>query len=282
LQHQKICVIGAGVMGQGIAQACAVAGYNVGLCDIDHSLAVKAIDRIASSLSSSVAKGKMTEEDKLSILGRIGTISSLDEAQADVLIEAIIENLDLKRELFARLEKNNPQSILATNTSTFPVTEVARELAAPGRCIGIHFFNPAPVMKLVEVIAGRATTPATTAAAIDFVKSLGKIPVTVNDSPGFIVNRVARAFYLESLKILEEGPNGKEAVDALLRSSGFRMGPFELMDLIGIDTNLAVTGSLYEAFGRPEKFKPSAIQEAMVQEGRLGVKTGRGFYEYPR
>lgn len=269
-------------MGQGIAQACAMAGYGVLLCDIVPGLTAKAIERIGSSLSSSAAKGKMTEGERTSVLSRLEAVNSVDEVRADIIIEAIIEKLELKQELLASLEKNNPASILATNTSTFPVTDVASRLAVPGRCIGLHFFNPAPLMKLVEVIAGRFTSPATAIAATDFVKSLGKIPVTVNDSPGFIVNRVARAYYLESLKILEEGANNKETVDALMRSSGFRMGPFELMDLIGLDTNLAVTGSLYEAFGRPGKFKPSVIQQAMVQERKLGVKTGRGFYEYPR
>jgi 3-hydroxybutyryl-CoA dehydrogenase len=269
-------------MGQGIAQACAAAGYNVVLADIDSAVATKAIERVGVSLSAAVAKGKLKEEDRISIIGRLEASLSIDDVRADIIIEAIIEKLEPKQQLMASLEKSNPHSILATNTSTFPVTEIAKGLTEPGRCIGLHFFNPAPVMKLVEVIAGRGTSPSTTEAATEFIKSLGKIPVTVSDSPGFIVNRVARAFYLESLMILEEGANSKQVVDGLLRSSGFRMGPFELMDLIGIDTNLAVTGSLYEAFGRPQKFKPSAIQEAMVREGRLGVKTGRGFYEYPR
>jgi 3-hydroxybutyryl-CoA dehydrogenase len=280
LKIRTVSVIGAGVMGQGIAQASAAAGYSVSLCDVDVNLAQKAVGRIGQSLEALVGKGKISQADHLSILNRI-KVSTVEAATGDLMIEAIVEKLQPKQELLSKLEINNGNSILATNTSTFPVALVAAKLKRPGRCVGLHFFNPAPVMKLVEVIAGRNTDADVTTFAMEFVKSLEKVPVRVNDSPGFIVNRVARSFYLESLKILEEGMN-KESIDALLQGTGFRMGPFRLMDLIGIDTNLAVTESLYDAFGKPSKFKPSGIQQEMVRKGRLGVKTGGGFYEYPR
>jgi 3-hydroxybutyryl-CoA dehydrogenase len=280
LKIRTISVVGAGVMGRGIAHACAAAGYQVSICDVDEAVAQKAVARIGHSLQALAAKGKISEADHLSTLNRI-KVSTIDAADGDLMIEAIVEKLQPKQELLSQLEIRNEKSILATNTSTFPVRQVGAKMKRPERCVGLHFFNPAPVMKLVEVIAGQNTDAEVTSSAVEFVKSLEKVPVLVNDSPGFIVNRVARSFYLESLKMLEEGMS-KESIDTLLQSTGFRMGPFQLMDLIGIDTNLAVTESLYEAFGKPARFKPSGIQKEMVREGRLGVKTGRGFYEYPR
>jgi len=273
-------VVGAGVMGQGIVQVCATAGYHVSLFDTDSHQTERAIAAIEQSLFSAAEKGKISKETAQSILERIDRTTRLEEIHAEIVIEAVVEQLQVKRDLLSRLEKVNSRSILATNTSTFPVGQVAELLIDPGRCVGLHFFNPAPVMKLVEVIAGPATAPSVLAAVHDFVKSLQKTPVMVKDSPGFIVNRVARPFYLESLKILEEGV-AREAIDSLTRSSGFRMGPFELMDLIGIDTNLAVTESLYQAFGRPERFRPSKLQHEMVAKGLLGKKSGGGFYTIP-
>jgi 3-hydroxybutyryl-CoA dehydrogenase len=269
-------------MGQGIAQACAAAGYMVQIFDADQAQSENAIQKIGTLLSAAVSKGKLTDETRKEIVNRISRVSDINDLKGDLIIEAIVEKLEAKRNLFQKLEKTNEDSILATNTSTFPVADIAAGLRKPGNCIGLHFFNPAPLMKLVEVIAGRHSSRDAVSIGVEFVKSLQKIPVLVNDSPGFVVNRVARAYYLESLQMVGEGKCSKETVDSLMRSSGFRMGPFELMDLIGIDTNLAVTKSLYEAFGRPERFKPSPIQEDMVQKGNLGVKTSKGFYEYPR
>jgi 3-hydroxybutyryl-CoA dehydrogenase len=275
-------VIGSGIMGQGIAQASAVAGFDVELYDIDQSSLEKAIISISANLSQLVSKGKIDEGKKGEILKRLHTVRSLDELRGELVIEAIVEKLNPKQELLAALESKNRHAILATNTSTFPVSQVAAKLKDPTRCVGLHFFNPAHVMKLVEVIAGPATSPSVVQSAVDFVKSLQKVPVLANDTPGFIVNRVARSFYLEALKLLEENAASKETIDELMRGTGFKMGPFELMDLIGLDTNLAVTESLYEAFDKPERFRPSNIQIEMVSEKRLGVKTRKGFYDYPR
>jgi 3-hydroxybutyryl-CoA dehydrogenase len=282
LAIQTVAVVGTGVMGQGIAQACAAAGYIVQIFDAEPACTANAIDKIGSSLSTAVSKGKMTDETRKEILSRISSVAGIGDVRGDLIIEAIVEQLQPKKDIFSELEKGNGNSILATNTSTFPVSDIAAGLQKPGNCIGLHFFNPAPVMKLVEVIAGRNSLPDAVSMGVDFVKRLQKIPVLVNDSPGFIVNRIARGYYLESLKVIEEGGCSKEVIDSLMRNSGFRMGPFELMDLIGIDTNLAVTKSLYDAFGRPERFKPSPIQEAMVRDGKLGVKSSKGFYDYPR
>jgi 3-hydroxybutyryl-CoA dehydrogenase len=205
----------------------------------------------------------------------------LTDLRADIIIEAVIENLEVKQKLFADLERvNSTETIFATNTSSISITQIASVLQDPSRFVGLHFFNPAHLMKLVEVISGKQTHPEIARAMMTFSKSLGKTPVEVKDSPGFIVNRVARHFYVESLKIVEEGVSEVEGIDKLLRSSGFKMGPFELMDLIGIDVNFAVTTSVYEGFNRNPKFKPSAIQREKVERGDLGRKTGRGFYNY--
>lgn len=205
----------------------------------------------------------------------------MPDLRADIIIEAVIENLEVKQNLFADLEKiNTEQTILATNTSSISITQIASALQNPSRFIGLHFFNPAHLMKLVEVISGKQTDPDIALTMMNFSKSLGKTAVEVKDSPGFIVNRVARHYYVESFKLLEEGVSDVEGIDKLLRSSGFKMGPFELMDLIGIDVNFAVTTSVYEGFNRNPKFKPSAIQKEKVDRGFLGRKTGRGFYVY--
>lgn len=269
-------------MGQGIAQASAMAGFNVQLFDVDAAAVDRAIKKIDSNVSQSVSKNKISESEKHLVLGRITGISLLTDIRGELIIEAVVEILKVKQELVSAIEKISQHSILATNTSTFPVAQVGANLLDPSRCVGLHFFNPAHVMKLVEVIASPATSKEILETTVDFVKSLQKVPVIANDSPGFIVNRVARSYYLESLKLVEDKIASKETIDALLRATGFRMGAFELMDLIGIDTNLAVTQSLYDAFGKPEKFRPNQIQVQMVKEQRLGVKTGKGFYDYPR
>jgi 3-hydroxybutyryl-CoA dehydrogenase len=278
---KTVAIVGAGTMGQGIAISCALSGYSTLLFDISPGFSEKALQRIRQSIDQSVLKGKLTEEAGLEGFDRIKSVNSLSDVKADLIIEAVIENLEVKQKLFVDLEKTNSKdTILATNTSSISIAQIASVLQSPSRFVGLHFFNPAHLMKLVEVISGSLTHPEIALKMMIFSKSLGKTPVEVKDSPGFIVNRVARHFYVESLKIVEEGVSDVEGIDRLLRSSGFKMGPFELMDLIGIDVNYSVTASVYEGFNRNPKFKPSAIQKEKIDQGFLGRKTGRGFYDY--
>jgi 3-hydroxybutyryl-CoA dehydrogenase len=280
-QIKTVGVVGAGTMGQGIVISCALSGYETLLFDISPGFGERAFYLIRQSIEQSVAKGKLTREAGVDGLNRIKIIDNLLDLRADHIIEAVIEKLEIKQQLFSDLERiNSKDTILATNTSSISITQIASVLQNPSRCIGLHFFNPAHLMKLVEVISGKQTNPEIVLAMMAFSKSLGKTPVEVKDSPGFIVNRVARHYYVESLKLLEEGVSELEGIDQLLRSSGFKMGPFELMDLIGIDINFAVTTSVYEGFHHDPKFKPSKIQKEKIDQGFLGRKTGRGFYEY--
>jgi 3-hydroxybutyryl-CoA dehydrogenase len=276
-----ILVIGAGVMGRGIAITCARAGYTTTLYDLQETALPAAQAHAEGFLSKSVARGKMTETEREETLGRIRYTADFASLKGDVFIEAILENLDIKQELFAKLEKqNDPGAIFASNTSTIPITRIAAGLEHPARVVGMHFFNPAPIMKLVEVISGVRTDSKVADRIFDLAQKLGKTAVRAKDEPGFIVNRVARHFYVESLLMLEEQVASHETLDQLVRATGFRMGPFELMDLIGIDTNLAVTKSMYEAFFNDEKFRPSRIQQQKVDAGLKGRKSGEGFYKY--
>lgn len=278
---KTVAIVGAGTMGQGIAISCALSGYDTLLFDVSPGFSEKALGLIRQSIDRSVLKGKLTNEAGQQGFNRIKSVNNLSDLKADLIIEAVIENLEVKQKLFTDLEKiNSIDTILATNTSSISVTQIASVLRYPSRFVGLHFFNPAHLMKLVEVISGAQTHPEIVVMMMTFAKSLGKTPVEVKDSPGFIVNRVARHFYVESLKVLEEGVSDVEGIDKLLRSSGFKMGPFELMDLIGIDVNYSVTVSVYEGFNRNSKFKPSAIQKEKVDQGFLGRKTGKGFYDY--
>jgi 3-hydroxybutyryl-CoA dehydrogenase len=274
-------IAGAGTMGQGIAQVCAYSGYDVWLYDINEELIRNGINQIDRSLQSQMEKGKISFEHKNTILNRIKPQPSLQSLRADLIIEAVVEKLDIKKELFSILETvNQDTSILTTNTSSIPVTQIASVLNNPSRFAGLHFFNPAPVMKLVEVIRGAATSPETIAVLKQFSESLGKICVEAKDSPGFIVNRVARHYYVEALKLLEENVADIQTIDQLMRSCGFKLGPFELMDLIGVDTNFSVTTSIYNAFHQDPKFRPSSIQQQKVDAGHHGRKSGKGFYDY--
>lgn len=278
---KKLAVIGSGTMGQGIAQTCATAGYQVLLYDIEAPLLKAALSRLRKSLDTLVEKGKLSAEDVDRTVRRITPVSDFRQLQADLIIEAVIENLEVKQKIFREVEKlNDNDCILLTNTSSIPVTRIAAVLKHPHRFAGLHFFNPAPVMKLVEIVQGAATTPETVQLLKDFSRRLNKQFVVAQDSPGFIVNRVARHFYLEALRIAEEGIADCQTVDSLLKSSGFRMGPFELMDLIGIDVNYAVTQSMYDAFHQEPRFRPSRLQQQKVDAGQLGRKSGRGFYGY--
>jgi 3-hydroxybutyryl-CoA dehydrogenase len=280
---KTVGIAGAGTMGQGIAIACALAGYRTLLYDVTAGLIVKAQQSINHSLDQLVEKGKIGQAAGRTATERLVMVHDLQKLMADVIIEAVVERLDVKQKLFAELEQvNDARTIFATNTSSLSVTDISAGLKHPSRVVGLHFFNPAHLMKLVEVIAGRRTDSALMAVIKKFASSLGKIPVTAKDSPGFIVNRVARPYYLESLKLLEEQAADVETVDALMRASGFKMGPFELMDLIGIDINYAVTQSVYEGFHQNPKFQPSKLQKEKMEAGHLGRKSGKGFYDYSK
>ncbi|HHG83164.1 MAG TPA: 3-hydroxybutyryl-CoA dehydrogenase [Bacteroidetes bacterium] len=278
---QRIAVVGAGVMGAGIALAAAVKGYQVVLFDIKPDVLEKARAYFDKFLSSSVKRGKITAEQKPEIIAAIHCTEDLAAVKADIVIEAILENLVLKQKVLRNIEaQNSGDTIIASNTSTIPITQIAAGLDRPEMVVGMHFFNPAPIMKLVEVISGVATAPEVGDVTFALAEKLGKKPVRVKDEPGFIVNRVARHFYVESLKVLEEGVADHVVIDRLMESSGFRMGPFRLMDLIGIETNHEVTKSLYNSFFQDEKFRPSRVQQKKVDAGHFGRKTGQGFYQY--
>jgi 3-hydroxybutyryl-CoA dehydrogenase len=279
-QIQTVAVLGAGTMGQGIAQVCAMSGYPTQLFDIESSLSQKAISSISINLDKAVSKSKISESQKTMILAHLSIAHKLEDIKADLVIEAVVEKLDVKQQLFRVLENNAKGSILASNTSSLSITEIAAGLKNPERFVGLHFFNPAALMNLVEVVRGTSTDDSVMSIMMDFSKSLNKTAVLVKDSPGFIVNRVARHYYVEALKLLEEGVASHDQIDRLLRNAGFKMGPFELMDLIGMDINFAVTCSLYQAFHQDPKFRPSRIQQQKVMAGHLGKKTGRGFYDY--
>jgi 3-hydroxybutyryl-CoA dehydrogenase len=278
---RSIGIVGAGTMGQGIAQVCAASGFSVLLYDINGELLQKGLTLIEKSLQASVEKNKLTTVQKQEALSRIKSCEKLEHLNADLIVEAAIENLGVKREVFTRLEEvNSDDCILSTNTSSIPITQIASIIKRADRFAGLHFFNPAHIMKLVEVISGVATSDTTINVLKEFSKKLGKTPVLAKDSPGFIVNRVARHYYVEALKILEENAGDVKTIDALMKASGFKMGPFELMDLIGVDTNFSVTSSLYNAFHQDSKFRPSRIQQQKVEAGHLGRKSGKGFYDY--
>lgn len=276
-----VAVIGAGVMGRGIALAAALVGYKSTVYDIHPQMLEDAKAYFEKFLNDSVSRGKMDDTGRQKVLDNLVITSHLGDLKADIIIEAILENLDLKQKVLREIEAiNTEDAIIASNTSTIPITRIAAGLKVPGRLIGMHFFNPAPIMKLVEVISGAATEAWVSDVTFALAKKMGKTPVHAQDEPGFIVNRVARHYYLESLKLLEENGTDHETIDRLMENVGFKMGPFKLMDLIGVETNHEVTKSLYEAFFHDEKFRPSRVQQKKVDAGHFGRKTGRGFYNY--
>ncbi|MCS6975226.1 MAG: 3-hydroxyacyl-CoA dehydrogenase NAD-binding domain-containing protein [Cyclobacteriaceae bacterium] len=280
---KHIGIVGAGTMGRGIAQVFAQAGFEVSLYDVMPGLPEKAKREIEQALQALVAKQKITDREMQDALNRILPAGRLEELNADLVVEAIAEDGPLKKDLFQKLENIvTPDTILATNTSSLSVTELSSVLKYPHRFAGLHFFNPAPLMKLVEVVRGALTSETVVLQLSELVKKLSKYPVTAHDSPGFIVNRVARPYYTEALKLLEEQVASIETVDRLMRATGFKMGPFELMDLIGNDVNYVVTRSVYEAFAGEPRFRPSRIQEQKVKSGHLGRKSGKGFYDYDK
>lgn len=277
----RICVCGAGTMGSGIAQAAAQAGFSAILYELNPAVLEKAKASIEKNCQSLAEKGKINEEIKNSILSRLTYTHELQDCIADIFIEAIVEKTEPKVALFNQLAAiNHNRAVFASNTSSLPVTEIAKQVQHPERVIGMHFFNPATIMKLVEVVNTPFTNQETIAMVMELSKAMGKTPVLCKDSPGFIVNRVARPFYIESLRMLEKGSVTVEEADRILEASGFRLGPFRLMDLIGNDVNYAVSCSVYEQLGNPERLKPSFIQEQKVKEGKLGKKSGEGYYKY--
>jgi 3-hydroxybutyryl-CoA dehydrogenase len=277
----RICICGSGTMGAGIAQVSAHAGYDTLLYDISETALLKARNEIERNLSALVSKGKLEQEESGKILQRIHYISDIDHCMADLFIEAIAERPELKISLFQELAKRNQTSLFASNTSSLSISNIASSLPCPERVAGMHFFNPAPLMKLVEIVTTGYTSRATSAAIVEVTRKMRKTAVICKDSPGFIVNRVARPYYIEALRLIEENQAGFSEIDELLEATGFRMGPFRLMDLIGNDINYAVSVSVHEQLGRPIRLQPSEIQLQKVKDGDLGKKTGRGYYEYP-
>jgi 3-hydroxybutyryl-CoA dehydrogenase len=276
-----ICVCGAGTMGSGIAQVAAQSGFGTILFDVNETVLEKAKISIRKNLQYLIDKNKITAKEQEAIFNRITFTRDIQDCTAFVIIEAIIEKEEAKVSLFNNLAKyNNEEVIFATNTSSLSISSMQEKIIFPERVVGMHFFNPAYIMKLVEVVKGNKTNDEVAKSVFDICKQMGKIPVMCKDSPGFIVNRVARHYYLESLKIVEEGIASVEQVDAILEATGFKMGPFKLMDLIGIDINLAVTESLYHAFDNSKRFEPSRIQIEKIKKNELGKKTGKGFYIY--
>ena len=285
LQGAPLLVVGAGIMGSGIAQVAAQAGHPVQLFDTREGAAEAAKARLATTLAGLVAKGRLTEGAAQAALARItprASLAGLTEAPGvQCVVEAVVEDLPAKRALFQQLEGLvSADCVLATNTSSISVTAIANGLLHPGRLVGMHFFNPVPLMKLVEVVSGLHTEPAVAAAIFELSRHWGKTPVHARSTPGFIVNRIARPYYAETLALLLEQAATPQVLDACLRAAGFRMGPCELMDLIGHDTNLAVTQSVFDANFQDKRYMPSLLQAEMVAGGWLGRKSGRGFYRY--
>lgn len=278
-----IGIIGSGTMGSGIAEVAARTKHTVILQDVSPVALAAGLDRIKKSLNRSVEKDRITAPEATGILARITTLPSLEGlSPCNLVIEAAREDLDVKRDIFKKLEDIlMPGAILATNTSSLSITSIASAVKHPEFVVGMHFFNPPVLMKLVEVVAGKETSKDALVSTVEFSRSMGKTPVLSKDTPGFIVNRVARPFYGEALRLLGEGVASVDDIDKIVKSGGgFKMGPFELMDLIGIDINYAVTQSVYEQFFHEPRFRPHPIQRQMVEAGTLGRKTGRGFYAY--
>ncbi len=278
---KKICVAGAGTMGSGIALAAAQNNFETVLFDTNLKGIENAKQSIHKNLSFLLSKEKITASQKENVYNSISFTTNIEDCTGDLIIEAIIENLEIKETLYKNLAAiNSSQTIFASNTSSLSITAIQKNILHPERICGMHFFNPAHVMKLVEVVAGNETSIETIQTIYNVCIALKKQPVICKDAPGFIVNRVARHFYLEAMHLAHEKNIKFEDIDRLMENAGFKMGPFKLMDLIGMDINLAVSQSVYHAFNDNPRFKPSPMQEQKVAEGNLGKKTGKGFYDY--
>lgn len=280
---QTVGVVGSGTMGSGIAQTCVQHGFRVLLYDLNDAIVQKAFTQIKKRLNRLVEKGKMEEQTFQDSISRIETCTDLSLMKAcDLVIEAVPEKINMKKEIFQALDEHCPeQTILTTNTSSFSVTEIASVTKTGERVAGLHFFNPVPLMPLVEIVRGVKTSEDTLKKLAQFVSSLHKDPVVCEDTPGFIVNRIARPFYNEALKIAGERLAKPEQIDRIMKKAGrFKMGPFELQDLIGIDVNFSTTETVYNSFFGEERFRPHYLQQRMVQSGKLGRKAGEGYYRY--
>lgn len=280
---KTIGIIGAGTMGSGIAQVAALSGFEVVIHDVSPAVLQSAMTRIREDLKRSVDRERISATQATEALAAIHPRKSFaDIGHAALVIEAAVEDLEVKREIFKKLDGVvATDTILATNTSSLSITAIASLTKMPESVVGMHFFNPPPAMKLVEVVRGSQTSDATVQTTVEIAVQMKKTPVVCSDTPGFIVNRVARPFYGEALRLLGEGIATVEEIDRIVKNEGgFRMGPFELMDLIGIDINYAVTQSVYEQFFHEPRFRPHPIQRKMVESGMLGKKTGKGFYSY--
>lgn len=270
-------------MGAGIAQLAAMAGYETVLYDVHEDALKKGRQTIEKNLQGALEREKITPDQKEKALAKVHYTTNLNELKGEIIIEAVVEKEDVKHKLFNDLtEINGKKVILATNTSSIPISKIAAKVPAPERVVGMHFFNPPHIMKLVEIVSGASTSDDVAQTVKQLASKMNKLPVNAKDSPGFIVNRIARHFYVESLKIAEEDVASVEKIDKLLKASGFRMGPFELMDLIGVDTNFDVTSSMFRSFHYEPRFRPSRFQEQKVNAGHHGRKTGRGFYSYQK
>jgi len=268
-------------MGAGIAQVAIQSGFNSILYDVNEAMLPNAKISIEKNLQLLLEKNRINKAENNASLQRLRLTGDIGACVADLVIEAVVEKPEIKVKLFNQLAAvNNPYCIFATNTSSLSVTAIAEKTNHPERVVGMHFFNPAPLMKLVEIVRTDYSSEAAISTVFALAKKMNKIPVLCRDAPGFIVNHVARPYYLEALKLLEEGIADIETIDQLMEASGFKMGPFRLMDLIGNDVNLAVSSSVYEAMQRPPRLQPSPIQQQKVSAGQLGRKTGRGYYDY--
>jgi 3-hydroxybutyryl-CoA dehydrogenase len=283
VKASRVGVVGAGTMGRGIAQVAALGGYETVLFDAAPGVAEEGATALREALDKGAARGRWSADEAKAAATRVETAAEIDGLRGcDLTIEAAPEDVELKREIFTGLASAlGPEAVLATNTSSLRVSEIAAGVPQPERVVGMHFFNPPALMKLVEVVAAERSSEAALAAATEVAEQMGRTPIRAKDSPGFVANRLARPFTLESLRMLGDGIADVATIDRVVRlGGGFRMGPFELLDLIGLDVNLEIARSFFRQGGEPERWRPSPIQEKLVAEGRLGRKSGHGYHEY--